>query len=195
MVTEGRTGMQQPGGTTLLDRAVSYTLGSLDLVSGDALTCPTPCREWDLRTLLAHLTDSFATLHEAVAAGHVRPGTLPWPDPSRDAVEVLRGYAGRLAARPPRVGGGLVRVGGCSLPVGVVTCVGALEILVHGWDIARACGHRRAIPPQLAETMLRMSSLFVTDDDRPARFAVPVTLPPRASAGDRLVAFLGRDPR
>jgi uncharacterized protein (TIGR03086 family) len=76
-----------------------------------------------------------------------------------------------------------------------VTSVGAVEIAVHGWDVAQACGHPRPIPPQLAKELLRLAPLLVTDADRPGRFAAPVAVPAHASPGDRLVAFLGRDPQ
>jgi hypothetical protein len=42
--------------------------------------------------------------------------------------------------------------------------------------------------------MLELSPLFVTDADRPARFAAPIDVPPLAGPGDRLIAFLGRHP-
>lgn len=64
----------------------------------------------------------------------------------------------------------------------------------HGWDVARACGQHHPIPPPLAEEMLELAPLFVTDADRTARFAAPIDVPPLASPGDRLIAFLGRRP-
>jgi uncharacterized protein (TIGR03086 family) len=70
-----------------------------------------------------------------------------------------------------------------------------VEIAVHGWDVAQACGRPRPIPPQLAEELLQLAPLLVTDADRPGRFAPPVAVPAGASPGDRLVAFLGRGPR
>jgi hypothetical protein len=75
-----------------------------------------------------------------------------------------------------------------------VTSTGALEVAIHGWDVARSCGHRRPIPRSLAEEMLELSPLFITDADRPVRFAAPVDVPPLAGPADRLVAFLGRHP-
>jgi len=65
---------------------------------------------------------------------------------------------------------------------------------MHGWDVAHACGHPRPIPQHLAEELLLISPLLVTDADRPARFAAPVAVSPHAGPADRLVAFLGRCP-
>lgn len=59
------------GGVGLLERAIAYTLGSLQLVTPDALARASPCRGWDLSALLRHLNDSLEVMHEAVDVGHV----------------------------------------------------------------------------------------------------------------------------
>ncbi len=81
------------------------------------------------------------------------------------------------------------------LTPGIVAAAGAVEVTVHGWDVARACGQDRPVPAALAEELLELCPLFVRDADRPTRFAPRVDLS-RAldSPSDRLVAFLGRDP-
>ncbi|MGP4099250.1 maleylpyruvate isomerase N-terminal domain-containing protein [Nonomuraea sp. KM90] len=76
----------------------------------------------------------------------------------------------------------------------MVAAVGAIEIAVHGWDVARACGEHRPIPPLLAEELLDLAHLFVTPHDRPTRFAPPVPVAPHAPAQDHLLAYLGRHP-
>jgi uncharacterized protein (TIGR03086 family) len=80
------------------------------------------------------------------------------------------------------------------MPSTLLACTGALEISVHGWDVARACGHDRPLPVPLAVDLLSVAPLLVDDADRPGRFAGPVDVPPSAGAGDRLLAFLGRQP-
>jgi hypothetical protein len=42
--------------------------------------------------------------------------------------------------------------------------------------------------------MLEIARLLVGADDRPERFAAPVPVPPEATASDRLICYLGRDP-
>lgn len=87
-----------------------------------------------------------------------------------------------------------VPIGDRTLPVSVLTSAGAVEIAIHGWDVARACGQPRPIPPRLAQELLVLASLLVRRVDRPVRFGPPVTLPPEATPSDHLVAFLGRHP-
>ena len=77
----------------------------------------------------------------------------------------------------------------------MVAVTGAIEIAVHGWDISVACGARRPVPPGLAAILLPIAPLLIAPGTRPGLFAGPVRLPGPASAGDQLVAFLGRQPR
>lgn len=186
------------GGVTLLERAISYTLGSLHIVTHPAMANPTPCRDWDLRALLCHMNDSLLALQEAIDVGHVDLDTScddndPVADPVEDPVAALQARACRLLggwtnADSPHV----VSIGSQPLTTGIVTSTGAIEVAVHGWDISRACGLSRSIPSPIAEEMLELSPLFVTAADRPTRFAAPVEVPPWATPGDRLLAFLGR---
>ncbi|HET6624873.1 MAG TPA: TIGR03086 family metal-binding protein [Nocardioidaceae bacterium] len=181
------------GGVGLLERAMAYTLGSLQLVTGAAMTRPTPCADWDLRELLRHMNDSLQALHEAGDRGRVEVRAQDYGDPDRDPVLTLRNRAcSMLGSWTSATDHDWVTVDGRPLTGGVVTATGALEIAVHGWDVARACGHDRPIPPALADELLPLARLLVTADDRPTRFAPPAPLPPLADPGARLLAFVGR---
>jgi uncharacterized protein (TIGR03086 family) len=180
-------------GVALLERAINYTLDSLHLVTPAALSCPTPCGGWDLLTLLTHMNDSLTAMHEALHIGHVTLDTADEP-----AVALVAGLQSRacrlLAACTHADGHGEVSVAGLPLSTGIVTSAGAVEITMHGWDVARTCAGGRAIPEPLASELLALAPLLVNDADRPVRFAAPVDVSPLAGPADRLVAFLGRDP-
>lgn len=222
-MSQGRPAAAPPtSGVVLLERAVAYTLGSLQLVTPEALWRPTPCQGWDLLALLQHMEDSLAALQEAVDLAHVTVPPLgadqPPPPPTvfaalgvgdpepgetagagaagamelvarvRDrACHLLGSWLGEDRREP-------ISVGGRTLPASVLTSTGAIEIAVHGWDVARACGQRRPIPPRLAQELLVLASLLVRRADRPARFAPPVRPAPQATPSDHLLAFLGRQP-
>jgi uncharacterized protein (TIGR03086 family) len=167
------------------------------------MSAPTPCRDWDLRALLGHMNDSLLTLHEAIAVGRLGLDPAPRPadpgadygDPVLDPVGTLRNRACRMMAAWVAVDGpDAVSIGDRALPSRIVAATGAVEVAVHGWDVARACGVVRPLPAELAEQLLVLCRLLVDDDDRPARFGTPVQVPPYAGAGDRLLAFLGRTP-
>lgn len=184
------------GGTALLERAVGYTLGSLRLVEDHLMSRPTPCHGWDLRDLLAHMNDSLAALQEAAALGEVvLGGSEEASDPRLDPVAALRDRAcAIMGAWTSETGSELVSVGGRQVPSGYVTGAGAIEVAVHGWDVAVACGEQRPIPRRLADELLELCYLLVVPEDRPSRFAARVEVSPWSPSGDRLLAYVGRRP-
>ncbi|PRX50371.1 uncharacterized protein (TIGR03086 family) [Prauserella shujinwangii] len=189
--------MTRSAGLDLLERAISYALGSLRLVPAGALEWPTPCRDWDLGSLLGHLDDSLLALTEAVDLGRVPLARAPEEPagPAHPVVVVRRRARSLLGAWAGAAGPDPVEIGGTRLAAAVVSAAGAVEIAVHGWDVATACGEDRSLPPALAADLLGFARLLVSEDDRPVRFAAPVDPPPRASPADLLLAYLGRDPR
>jgi uncharacterized protein (TIGR03086 family) len=181
------------GGVELIERAIGYTRGCLQLVTPDLMSAPTPCPEWDLRTLLDHMNDSMQALEEAAAVRRVWVGVTA--DPAVDPVAALKDRACRLLAAWSREqDDSNVSVDGRPLTQRVLFSAGALEIVGHGWDVAAACRVRRTVPAALAETLLRVAPILVTDNDRPERFGWPVPVAPTAPPGDRLIGFLGRTP-
>jgi uncharacterized protein (TIGR03086 family) len=191
------------GATGLLAGAISYALGACALIGPGELELPTPCPDWNLAMLLAHLGDSMADLETALRTGCLDPDHSPGPA-GADLVEEVRDRAAQLLcaaygyAGPER----FVTIGGLPMPAGLVACTGAVEIAVHGWDmtaaLARAGGagaggsSGEPIPAALATRLLRVCPLIVTG--RENLFAVPVAVPAQASPGDRLVGYLGRRP-
>jgi uncharacterized protein (TIGR03086 family) len=195
-------------GVALLERAIGYTLGSLLLATPEHLRRPTPCADWDLAQLLDHMHDSLLALHEATTGrwvGLTAVSRAQEPVSTLEVVNRLRDRACRLlgewsrtgpvdAAPGPHAEDALVSVAGRTLPSSLVAVAGALEIAVHGWDVAQACGQPRAIPSPLADELLELAPLLVRPADRPGRFAAPVEPTAWTPAGGRLVAFLGRRP-
>jgi uncharacterized protein (TIGR03086 family) len=200
-MTVGSATTALAGGVALLERAMGFTLGGLLLVTPEAMSNPTPCAEWDLRALLLHMNESLRTLHEAISARHVDllPGPGPddgvFADPALDLVASLRTRGCQMIrAWTGSPDPGEITIGDCGLSPGIVAAAGAIEVAVHGWDVALACGQPGPVPPVLAGELLDLCRLLVDDGDRPSRFGAQVEVPPDASPSDRLVAFLGRVP-
>jgi uncharacterized protein (TIGR03086 family) len=194
--------MDTPSSATgLLAAAISYMLGVCAPIGPGELALPTPCADWDLARLLGHLCESMADLETALRTGCLDLGG-PSSGAEGDLVEALRDRAAQLLCAcychsgPER----FVAVGGLPIPAGLLACTGAVEIAVHGWDVAAARGRagcdrgvpRTPIPAALATRLLRLGPLLVTG--REGLFAVPVVVPAHASPGDQLVGYLGRDP-
>jgi uncharacterized protein (TIGR03086 family) len=194
----GLRGLTPPGGTAALEWALRYALVAAGHATPELMDRPTPCRAWDLRMLLLHATDSLAALAEGLDDGRVLlhseaaaadPGMLHSEAAAADPGVLFRWRARRLLGSCSRadLADGVITIGGCPMAAMVLVTAGALEIAVHGWDVAQACGSREPIPAPLAAGLLR-----ATDLDRRHLFAAPVRVTAAASPSDRLTAFLGR---
>jgi uncharacterized protein (TIGR03086 family) len=175
------------GAIELLERSLGYTRVALVGVTDARLAAATPCRDWTLGDLLAHMDDSLDAFTEA-AGGNValtHASSVP-------QVMVLQQKACALMGLwcdqvPPGVS-----VGGADLATDLLVATAALEITVHGWDVAQATGECTPIPEGLARQLLPIAHRTVVDLDRGIRFAEALPEPVGATADARLRAFLGR---
>lgn len=174
----------------LLDRALAYTRGALRHVHDRDLGLPTPCRRWDLGQLLAHMDDALGAFTDG-AGGAVAVDVAA---PAEVRVRRLQAKAcalhGAWSTPPPES----VTVGGLAVDTSTLVLAAALEITVHGWDVAESTGHVARIPDDLARHLLPVAKALVTADDRGIRFDAPRT-DRRAftSYDEHLLGFLGRD--
>ena len=181
-----------PRSVAALDAALTWTHGRLDLARATPLEAPTPCAAWDLGRLLTHMDESLVALAEAAEVGHVpidvvrrcEPGALVDRLVER-ACRTREAWVERLTSAP-------VSVGGLALGRDTLVLVGALEIAVHGWDVAQACGDTREIPASVAEPLLAVAWAVVPASERGRRFAECVEVAGSESAGTRLLGHLGR---
>ena len=177
------------GAVELLERALGYTRVVLADVRPDNLHAPTPCSGWTLARLLAHMDDALDAFTEA-AAGQVHVEPAP---PTDDRVDTLREKACALLgawaeARPPSVG-----VGDRRVDAPLLVSMAALEITVHGWDVAQATGRGTPIPDDLARGLLPIAERVIGPADRGS--PVRRTTSRRArqpSLRTSLLAFVGR---
>jgi uncharacterized protein (TIGR03086 family) len=175
------------GAVELLERSLGYTRVALAGVTEARLAGPTPCRDWTLRDLLAHMDDSLDAFTEA-AGGSVALTRVPSAPP----VMVLQQKACALMglwSGPGPVG---IRVGEVDLATDLLVATAALEITVHGWDVAQATGEGTPVPAGLARHLLPVAHRTVAEVDRGIRFADALPEPVGATPDVRLRAFLGR---
>jgi uncharacterized protein (TIGR03086 family) len=184
-------------GTPLLEPSVTYAVGVVLAVTPELLSRPTPCREWDLRMLLRHSSESLATLGEGIETGRIGP------DPAAedgelvaDPARTFRDRAGRLLEvwTNPGHRRQIIQIVDCPLTASLMAATAALEIAVHGWDISQACGQCKPIPGGLATALLAIAPALVPRADRHRLFAAPVPAAAAAGPSDRLAAYLGRSP-
>lgn len=183
-----------PPAVAVLDAALTWTHGALQHARTADLDASTPCAAWTLRDLLVHMEDSLAALGEA-AVGRVEVTVPPVADgPAALLVDqVCRRARAVRSAWDVRVTSAPVTVGDLPLGRDTLTLVGALEVVAHGWDVARATRTGLVVPTDLAARLLPVAAVVV-GDERAGRFGDAVPLGPGAPAADRLLAHLGRDP-
>jgi uncharacterized protein (TIGR03086 family) len=171
----------------LLERALGYTRGALATVGPDR-SAPTPCAGWSLADLLCHMDDGLdAFLEAAGGAVCIEASLRPGADVDvlqTKACHLLGVWSGRT---PP-----YVVVGDRPTPSSVIVAAAALEIAVHGWDVAQATGVRHHLPDDLGRALLPVAHAVVAPEDRPARFALPQVPARDMGPTAELLGFLGR---
>lgn len=174
----------------LLERSISYTCGRLAEVREADLPNPTPCSEWLLADLLAHMEDCLDAFLEATGGAVALTGQPTTALAHR--LGAIRTKATLLLGAWTQYDGTPVAVAGVPLPGAAVAQVAALEIAVHGWDVGQSTGRPVPIPVALAQDLLPIAHALTADPD--PRFAHPVAVPSCAPADRRLLGLLGRDP-
>lgn len=185
------------GAFGLLDDAIDYALGAVQTVSPPLLPCPTPCSEWNLRTLLQHLNDALDVFAEGIGTGciNLHPRGDRDGDGQHDPAGTFLVRAAALRQRwrhggPSRP----ITVADRSLTTTMLAATLAVEIAVHGWDVSQASGQARPLPPALAIGLYAICPLVIDNTTRHWLFAGAVKASSQASPSDVLVAFLGRTP-
>lgn len=189
----------------LLEADAAATRGSVAVVARIApsdLSRPTPCAEWDLRALLAHMSVQHRGF-AAAASGRGsdltvwRPGHAddPVADYSDAASEVLAAFAAPGVLERAFVLPEIARAP--SFPGRVAVGFHLVDYVVHGWDVARALGVAYAPPEEVLAAALPVARAVPDDGGRTAEgaaFAPGLAVPPGASALDEILRRLGRDP-
>jgi uncharacterized protein (TIGR03086 family) len=150
---------------------------------------PTPCTEWDVDALLAHMVGGTGYL--ANALGIVLPAV------STDAISY--GAAVARCVDGLRAPGALE--GRCQSPAGFEWSVGeaaagtAMDQLVHTWDLAVAIGGDRRLDPEVVDAIVAMFLPQMPAIGRQAGIVGPeVAVPASAPPQDRLLGAMGRQP-
>lgn len=170
-------------------------------VPDDRLEDPTPCEGMAVRHLLGHLIGLTAAFRDAArkdlgATTGTDPNSAPRPDLGPGWREELARELPELADawNDPAAWEGDTQAGGVTLPGAVAGRVALNELVLHGWDLARATGR----PYEPDEEALQVSyELVAATPDGPARegmFGPAVTVPEDAPLLDRVVGLSGRDP-
>jgi uncharacterized protein (TIGR03086 family) len=187
-----------------LESAAREVVRLLDGVTEDRLDDPTPCTD----TPVAALLDHFLGLSLAFTWA-ARKTTPPEDGPGPGAVSaeyldpqwrtLLPRRLGELveAWRDPIAWEGMTEAGGVTMPAEQMAMVALDELVLHGWDLARATGQPFTCDPADTAAVLAFTSASARPEQAAGReglFGPVVEVPKDASAFDRALGFAGRDP-
>jgi uncharacterized protein (TIGR03086 family) len=182
-----------------LARAVDQTAATISRVRRDQAGLPTPCRSWDVRALVNHVVHDVQQFTAMAGGGKYQKD---------DADVIGEDWAGAYGRAADALLGAWRREGALDrtvqLPSGEVPATWSVgqqvaDLVVHGWDLAKATGQSTELDPELGEFSLdwgkdNLQPEFRGDEASGRVFGPEVSLPEDAPVYDRLAAFWGRDP-
>ena len=168
------------------------------LVTAEQWSNPTPCTDWDVRTLVNHVVGEQLWTVPLLAGqtmeqvGDRFEGDLLGNDPAGQAEQAAAAAA--LAAQAPDLLDRTVQLSFGPTPAEEYLFQLLADHLIHGWDLAAAIGDDR----RLDEHAVRLCATWFAGRQQMYRDAgiigPPVPLDDAATDSDRLLAAFGRDP-
>lgn len=170
-------------------------------VSDDQLTAPTPCSKYAVADLVDHiggLTMAFT------AAATKLPLAASDATPSGDGSRLELGWRDRIsrdldrlasAWTDPAAYDGSTMAGPVEMAGGEAAAVALNEVVVHGWDLARATDQPFDADEASLQICLDFAQAFSTPETEALRgdaFGPVIQVPADAPTLDRLLGLMGR---
>lgn len=170
----------------LMRRATERTAELVREVRPEQLGLPTPCEKFDVRELVNHL-EWVAEMFESLAGGGPMTERRPYAgDFPERAERTLAAWS-----RPEAWEGTSPAMG---LPMDVLAHMYLVDMVVHGWDLARAVGQEYEPDPEAVSRALSFTDRMAETGRQRGAFGPPVAVPDDAPPFDRLLGVIGRDP-
>lgn len=170
-------------------------------VADDQLGRPTPCEGRTVGQLVQHLVGLTSAFRAAADKDFgpltdTSPDDGGWPDAEPGWREALAAQVPAMSAawRNPEAWEGMTRAGGVDLPGQVGGLVALDELVLHGWDLARATGQPYDCDDATASACMAFVGTF-EESGTPGLFGPAIPVADDASALERVLARSGRDPQ
>jgi uncharacterized protein (TIGR03086 family) len=175
-------------------RAVAQTESIIAGVRPDQAGLPTPCADWDVRTLVSHMAGGVTRI-ALVGEGADALSLPPFTDLGDDWPATYRAAGARAAAAwsDDTKLDAIFAVPWGKVPGRIAVAGYVREVIAHGWDLAVATGQPSELDPELGRYALDLSLQTLPADAREGIPFGPVTPTPEgAGTYAQLAAWLGR---
>ena len=178
--------------------AAAETARVVSKVPEGTLDAPTPCGDWDLRTLLNHtiLWTSYSAERrahgESVAEDLMNRDFTADPGYREDYARQLDKAVTAWSA--PQAWEGTRNVMGDATPAADVGAMLLMETALHGWDVARATGQEFSADEATAEALEDIVQAQAELFRKYQGFADAIEPRQNATAFERALTLSGRDP-
>ena len=185
----------------IFSRAVAQTESIIAAVRPDQANLPTPCTDWNVRTLVSHMAGAVTRI-ALIGEGRADALSIP-PFAALDGQQVGE-WAATFRAAGARAAAAwaddvkldaLYTVPWGKVPGRIAVAGYVREVLAHGWDLASATGQETELDPDLGAYGLEISRRSLPEagrEDIPFGFVVPA--PAGAGVYAQMAAWLGRTP-
>jgi len=187
-------GVDTPNALDLFVRASAFFGEQVRNVDDEQWGWPTPCADWTVQMVVAHVVVGDAQIPLLVRGEPV--GKVEEFDASLLGKNPLATWRGTALAAVRAFSGPDALTARYDHPIGRISgrrIIGfrITDSLVHGWDVATACGHDVLLDPEIAEYCLDFWQPLATGLVDSGYWSPPV-MPPSDDAGTRLLSLLGR---
>jgi uncharacterized protein (TIGR03086 family) len=161
------------------------------------MNAPTPCPEYDVRTVANHMLGTIEAMRRVGADEALDPDD-PWgsngdnvrdqwrDDLSQKLTEFADAWSEPDAWEGEAVGG--------SMPRPMVGDMGFVEVMLHGWDLAKGSGQTVVYDDAAVQRALEILDVIGDQGRSGGAFGPEVQLPDDAEPFAKVLAKSGRDP-
>ncbi|MEU8333066.1 TIGR03086 family metal-binding protein [Micromonospora sp. NPDC048839] len=179
-------------------RSLAEFVDRVDQVGPGQWSDPTPCSDWDVRTLVNHVVSEDRWSVPLLAGRTIDEvgDRLDGDQLGDDPISVAREAAAQaeIAATHPGTLDRAVHLSGGETPAVEYLQQLLAEHLVHGWDVAVAIGAQPRLDPAAVHVAARWFAGQIDDYRRDNLVQTGVRVPDDADEQDHLLAAFGRNP-
>lgn len=178
------------------DHALAEFGRRVEKVGDDQWSLPTPCEEWDVRALVAHVVDECRWAPYLLAGGTVAgAGDRFVGDPLGDDPRAAWRTASEQARAAFHAEGALDHT--VALSYGETSARDyiwemTVDATIHAWDLARGIGADDHLDPELVRRIYAETEQGVERLAESGLFAPPVAVPVHADLQTQMLGLFGR---